>query len=118
MSRSICDRSDEYTAARMNRAQPRATTSRRDFLAAATLGRVVTVAGGALSAGCHKRRTTAGTISNAKQTAEVLPRYRPVRFLSPDIPGEGSIPDGYLKYPTTLVRAIEHKPGSSGRPIK
>ncbi len=56
--------------------------------------------------------------SNAQQAADVLPHYTPRQFLPPDIPGEGPIPGGYLKYPTTLTRAIGEKPASGGAPIK
>lgn len=101
----------------MNSAPPR-TTSRREFLAATALGSVATLGGSVFSVGCRKRARTLGSFSNAQQTAALLPHYRPIRFLAPDIPGAGPLPDGYLKFPTTLVRAISKKPGSSGRPIK
>lgn len=73
---------------------------------------------GAMGAGaCSKKAKSSGAASNAKQTAEVLPKLIPRRFLKPDIPGEGPIPDGYLTYPRELVVAVKKKPGSSGRPI-
>ena len=74
------------------------------------------VAGSPLDAG--RKRRARGAASNAKQTAEVLPKLIPQQFIKPDLPGEGPIPDGYLTYPKELVVAIKKKPGSSGRTIK
>src|SRR5262249_42232361 len=37
---------------------------------------------------------------------------------SPDIAGQGAIPDGYLAYPAQLLQAVHEKPGSSSVPIK
>ncbi|HEX6765711.1 MAG TPA: extracellular solute-binding protein, partial [Polyangiaceae bacterium] len=103
----------------MHRAPPRAATSRRDFLTATTLGAVATLGGAGLVTGCGKKAKSGGAASNAKQTAEVLPKRKTLELLKPDIAGEGPIPDGYFKYPTTpLVDAIKNKPGSSGKPIK
>ena len=67
--------------------------------------------------GCSKKAKSGGAASNAKQTAEVLPKLIAKRFLNPDLPGEGALPDGYLTYPRELVVAIKKKPGSTGRPI-
>src|SRR5688572_15093375 len=102
-----------YTAAPMTRRLLPPTTSRRDFIAATALGAVGVVGVG----GCSKKAKSSGAASNAKQTAEVLPKLIPKRFLNPDIPGEGPIPDGYLSYPRELVVAVKRKPGSTGRPI-
>lgn len=70
------------------------------------------------SIGCGKRRAGRGSATNARDVAAVLPKYKPIRLLPPDIPGEGAIPDGFLTYPAELVRAISKKPGSSGQPIR
>jgi putative aldouronate transport system substrate-binding protein len=97
---------------------------RRDFMAGTGLGAAALLGGGAVSVafvgstGCSKRAKSSGASSNAEQTAKVLPKCIPKRFLEPDIPGEGPIPDGYLKYPSNVVRAVAKKPGSSGRPIR
>ena len=47
----------------------------------------------------------------------MIPNYKPIQFVTPDIPGEGLIPKGYLHYPTRLVDAITDKPGRSGEAI-
>jgi putative aldouronate transport system substrate-binding protein len=95
----------------------RPAPNRRAFLAATTLG-AVALGTGPLVLGCSKKAKAGGSASNAKQSAEVLPRRRPLEVAKPDIKGEGPIPDGYLKYPATLVRATKRKPASSGRVIK
>lgn len=100
----------------MNRAPPPPASSRRDFLRATTVG--VAALGVPFGGACGRKAKSGGSASNAKQTAELLPVRRPLQLLKPDLPGAGPIPDGYLKYPTTLVRAVKTKPGSSGRPIK
>jgi putative aldouronate transport system substrate-binding protein len=88
-----------------------AVVDRRSFLA-------LSAAGATTLAGCSKRARSDGSASNARRTAEVVPKLIPKRFVEPDVPGEGPIPDGYLRYPRELVRAVTRKPGSSGRTIK
>lgn len=101
----------------MTQGPPENATSRRRFIAATALGAVATIGGGGVVGGCSRKAKSTGAAENAKQSAEVLPKLIPKRFITPDIPGEGPIPDGYLKYPTELVRAFTKKPGSSGKPI-
>jgi len=91
--------------------------NRRTFITA-TACAAATLGGSSVIGGCSRRSRPDGAASNAKQTAEVLPKLIPKRFVAPDIPGEGPIPDGYFKFPAELRRAITRKPGSSGRPIK
>jgi putative aldouronate transport system substrate-binding protein len=74
--------------------------------------------GSAALAGCGKRAGSAGAASNAKAVAEVIPRYKAFEILKPDIPGEGSIANGYLHYPATLIQAVNSKPGKGGAPIR
>lgn len=95
-------------------------TSRRDFLA--TMG-VGAAAGlglglGGWNPGCGRRAGAQGAATSAGEVAAVLPGYRPMALVRPDIQAEPPLPDGYLKYPSQLVRAIAEKPGRSGRTIK
>lgn len=85
---------------------------------AATAVGAATLGASSLVGACSRRPRSDGVASNAKLTAEVLPKLIPKRFLAPDIPGEGPIPDGYLKYPAERRRAFKKRPGSSGRPIQ
>jgi putative aldouronate transport system substrate-binding protein len=101
----------------MRRVLPDRATNRREFLAASAWGTVALLAGGTQSA-CGKRTRSAGAASNAEQTKKVLPAHRTLELLTPDLPGVGPIPAGYLKYPSKLVQAVKRKPGSSGRTIK
>ena len=48
----------------------------------------------------------------------MLPQQTPLQLVPADIVGQGPIPDGYLAYPTRLVKAVRDKPGSSAVPIK
>lgn len=77
-----------------------------------------TAALGGLSPACGKRRASRGSATNAKDVAAVLPKHHPIQLLTPDIPGEGAIPNGYLKYPRELVQAVTVKPSRGGQPIK
>ena len=97
-------------------------TSRRQFLALLGSGSCSGLAGAALGAGaalsgCSKRASSAGELTQAKDVSAVLPRYLPLELVPPDIAGEGSIPSGYLKYPSALVDAVREKPGRSQQPI-
>jgi len=71
-----------------------------------------------LDAGCGARRRSHGAATSAEEVAAVLPRRQPLTLLKPDFAGDGPIPDGYLGYPSHLVRAIQEKPGRSAQPIK
>jgi putative aldouronate transport system substrate-binding protein len=102
----------------MTRPPRPAKASRRDFLAASTLGAMATFGGGGLVTGCGKKAKTQGAASNAKQTAEVLPKRYPLELAKPDFAGDGPIPDGYSKYPQAIVRAVKTKPSAGGKPIK
>jgi putative aldouronate transport system substrate-binding protein len=50
----------------------------------------------------------------------LLPSHKPLVLLPPDLPGDGPIPDGYLRYPARLVKVVSDKPGrgSAGPPVK
>lgn len=94
------------------------TTSRRDFLASVAVGSAAALAGPGVLTGCGKRGRRSGLASNAAAVAAVLPSYRPITLIPPDEPGDGPLPDGYHRYPTSLVQTIQRKPGRGGRPIK
>jgi putative aldouronate transport system substrate-binding protein len=90
--------------------------SRRDFLALVGAGAAV-AAGGPLLA-CTRHAGVRGSASNAAAVAALLPNYKPIDLLQPDYPGRGPLPNGYLHYPTKLVRAVAEKPSRSGRMIR
>ena len=93
-------------------------TSRREFLAVLGAGAVAAAGGDALLGGCSKHARASGNATNAADVSAVLPRYKPVELITPDIRGEGLIPNGYRRYPKQLVRAVARKPGAGGRPIR
>jgi putative aldouronate transport system substrate-binding protein len=93
------------------------TAGRRDFLRLAGGCAVAALGGATGSGGCGRPRSSQGVAVSAREIAAVLPKRKPLDLLPPDISGEGSLPDGYLKYPTRLTRAVPTKPGSSGRAI-
>jgi putative aldouronate transport system substrate-binding protein len=94
-----------------------AAPSRREFLAAVGLG-AAAFGGGDFLAGCSRRASAKGLATNAADVAAVLPTYRPTQLARPDIPGSGPVPDGYLRYPAHLVRAVTERPSAGGRPIR
>ncbi len=90
--------------------------SRRNFLSLLGAGAAASLGGAALS-GCSKRARAVGSVANADQVASILPQYQPLTLVQPDIPGEGAIAAGFLKYPRELVRAVKEKPGRGGPQI-
>lgn len=92
-----------------------AATNRRNFLGLIGLG-AAAVAGGGLLAGCSEKAGSKGAATQADKG--VLPNFKPVDLVKPDIPGEGPIPQGFLSYPSSLVDAISEKAGSGGAAIK
>jgi putative aldouronate transport system substrate-binding protein len=90
-------------------------SSRRNFLALLGAG---AAASAVPSMACSKRASSSGSAINPKDVSAVLPRHMPRELVAPDLPGEGCIPSGYFKYPSTLVDAVADKPGTSGREIK
>jgi putative aldouronate transport system substrate-binding protein len=89
---------------------------RRDFLTLLGTGAAAALSDSLL--GCTRHPAPRGSASNAGAVAALLPHYKPIELLQPDYPGRGPIPDGYLRYPTKLVRAIAEKPSRSGRVIR
>jgi putative aldouronate transport system substrate-binding protein len=91
--------------------------TRRDFIALLGGGAAAALGGPALE-GCSRRAGARGWASNAHEAEALLPRYKPIDLLQPDFPGRGPIPNGYLRYPAQLTRAIAEKPSRSGRVIR
>lgn len=89
---------------------------RRDVLALLGLG--AAAAQGLALGACRTRARTGGSSVSAREVAALLPRYEPRPALPPDIPGQGSIPDTYLRYPRELPRVNREKPGRGGPPIR
>ncbi|MFC7532021.1 substrate-binding domain-containing protein [Actinoplanes sp. GCM10030250] len=89
------------------------TLSRRTLL----LG-TAAVAAGPLLGGCSKEPAGSGTAQNLDSVAGLLPSHHEFTgSVKPDILGTRPVPDGYLRYPATLVDAITEKPAASGREI-
>ena len=94
-----------------------AVANRRRVLGLLGLG-AAALAGGDLLAGCSKEAGSKGTATQADAVKAVLPNYKPMTVAKPDVPGTGGVPNGYLKYPSSLVEQITDKPGRSGKTIK
>ncbi|GIF01035.1 extracellular solute-binding protein [Paractinoplanes rishiriensis] len=93
-------------------------TSRRTFLELVGLGAVAAAAGPIL-AGCSSKPTSSGTAQNLDKVAGVLPTHKDLSLsIKADVIGTRPVPDGYTKYPTSLVDAITEKPGTSGQEIR
>ncbi|MCW6003686.1 extracellular solute-binding protein [Micromonospora sp. CPCC 205371] len=93
------------------------TTSRRKFLGLLGLSAAAT-AGGPLLAGCSEKPTSSGGSENLDKFANLLPTHKDLASnIPPDITGTRPVPDGYTKYPSTLIDAITDKPGTSGKEI-
>ena len=94
-----------------------AAANRRQFLTLIGLG-AAAVAGVPGLAACSKQAGSKGTATKADAVQAVLPTRKPLELVKPDIKGAIPIPDGYLKYPSSLVDAVTTKPGTSGKTIK
>ncbi|WP_239152417.1 extracellular solute-binding protein [Virgisporangium aliadipatigenens] len=91
-----------------------ASADRRRFLGMLGLGAAAVLGGPALAA-CSRRPGGTGSATGADAIKAVLPAQKPMNPLAkPDIDGVGIIPDGYLRYPSTLVDQITEKPGRGG----
>lgn len=96
-----------------------AAVDRRGFLSLLGIGALATTTGGLLAA-CGSGGGGAGDQGVATQTDKLLqlmPTYKPVELIPPDLPGAGGAPNGYLSYPKNLVQAITETPGTSGQEI-
>jgi putative aldouronate transport system substrate-binding protein len=93
------------------------STNRRTFLGLVGMG-AATVAGGPLLSGCSREPGSTGTATNADAASAVVPDFKPVQLVQPDIKGVPPVVDGYVNYPKSTVAAITEKPGTSGQAIK
>jgi putative aldouronate transport system substrate-binding protein len=89
-----------------------AAANRRTFLTISALG-AAAVAGGGVLAGCDEKSSSKGAVEAADQA--LLPEYKPVTGVTPDVPGTPPVANGFAKYPATLVDAITETPGKSGQ---
>jgi len=80
------------------------------------LGAATLASGGALAA-CSKEPGGAGRATDVTGIDAILPAYKPLDLVKPDIAGVRPVPDGYLSYPKSLVDAITDKPGKGGQKI-
>jgi putative aldouronate transport system substrate-binding protein len=80
---------------------------RRTLLRGAAVAAGLAASGGLL-AGCGDGKVA----GNGDNTGVKLPTYRPYQHWSkPDLAGANGVPDGYLKYPASPVRAAKSAPG-------
>ncbi len=94
-------------------------TDRRTFLRLAALG-AAAAGGGSLIAGCGEVSSSSGVATAVDEVSGLVPTYRalPLQLPQPDLKGVAPGPDGFSRYPGSLVDAITGpKPGTSGRPI-
>ncbi|GIJ30611.1 lipoprotein [Micromonospora qiuiae] len=76
------------------------------------------VAGGPLLSGCSEKPAGSGTAQNLDAFADLLPTHKELaESITPDIIGTRPVPDGYTRYPSSLVDLITEKPGTSGKEI-
>lgn len=97
----------------MTRPLADASTNRRQFLALMGLGAAAVGSGGLLAA-CSEEAGTQGGVSGGDKLAGLLPSYRPIELVKPDIVGTPPVGDGFLKYPSGLVDAITDRPSDGG----
>ncbi|GAA4685045.1 extracellular solute-binding protein [Phytohabitans rumicis] len=96
-----------------------AATNRRNFLGLAGLG-ATAIAGGGLLSACGEGGGSKGAATDTGKVSGVLPAQGalPSGVPQPDITSTRPIPDGFNKYPATLVDSITEKPGKSGTEIR
>ncbi|MEV6348320.1 extracellular solute-binding protein [Actinoplanes sp. NPDC051851] len=93
------------------------TTSRRNFLELLGVG-AAAIAAGPLLTGCSDRPASNGTAQNLDSITGVLPAQKDLTIaVKPDVIGTRPVPDGFTRYPASLVDAITAKPGTSGKKI-
>ncbi|SBT42599.1 extracellular solute-binding protein [Micromonospora auratinigra] len=101
----------------MTSQHPDPGSSRRRFLGLVGLG-AAAAATGPLLAGCSEKPSGAGAAEQLDAVSGVVPAHRDLPgAVQPDIIGTRPVPDGYTRYPGTLVDAIADKPGTSGKQV-
>jgi putative aldouronate transport system substrate-binding protein len=94
------------------------TADRRGFLSLLGLSAVAVASGGTL-AGCGDKATRGGATQNLDKLSALLPEQKAFAGIpQPDIMGTRPVPDGYTKFPATLVDAVTEKPGTGGAAIR
>lgn len=94
-----------------------AGASRRSFLGLVGLG-AVAATGVPVLGGCSEKPTGSGQAQQLDKVIGLLPTQKELALgITPDIKGTRPVPDGYTKYPSTLVNAISEKPGTSGKEV-
>ena len=100
---------------------------RRTFLSMLAAGAGVAAAGPLLAAcggnegaagggaGAVTSEAAAGRISQGDDLSQLIPTYREVNYVEPELPGANGVSPGYLSYPESPVRSVESPPGGGGR---
>ncbi|MEV1058808.1 extracellular solute-binding protein [Micromonospora chalcea] len=92
-------------------------SSRRRFLGLVGLGVAATTAG-PLLVGCSEKPAGTGAAQNLDAVSGLLPNHKDLPGgIKPDIVGTRPVPDGYTRYPASLVDAVTDKPGTSGKQV-
>jgi putative aldouronate transport system substrate-binding protein len=65
----------------------------------------------AAAAATAKPAAAAATVGSGRLK---LPTYVPIAAVKPDLPGDETVPDGYLTFPKNTFKSVSDKPGSGG----
>jgi putative aldouronate transport system substrate-binding protein len=96
-----------------------AATNRRNFLGLLGLG-AAAVAGGGLLAGCSDTASTGsqGKAAAVDKLGGLVPNFKQLKVVQADLPpNPPGVDAGFLKYPTSLVRAVTDNPITSGKQV-
>ncbi|GAA0604413.1 extracellular solute-binding protein [Kribbella sandramycini] len=88
------------------------SVSRRTFLGGGLAAAAVAATGTPLLTACGASQNDVAAANRAVR----LPTFTKYAGVTPDLPSDGVVLDGFLKYPANPVRAITEAPGN-GRPI-
>jgi putative aldouronate transport system substrate-binding protein len=81
------------------------------------LGAAAVTSGGLLAA-CSKEAGTKGAATATDKLAALMPAYRKMELVKPDIAGTPPVGNGFLTYPSSLIDAVTEKPSSGGAVAK